>query len=149
MIDVPKMDPCPFCRYLTGKSACVFVSRGEHVSAFMNRAQYERGALLVVPNRHVESVLDLEEPLVLELYREVHRIARALVPATAATGLNILQNNGTSSGQTVPHLHVHLIPRYPQSDPSRRFREGEFPQTEIRDLEIVAAPIRDAIANQR
>jgi diadenosine tetraphosphate (Ap4A) HIT family hydrolase len=113
------------------------------------RAQYERGALLVIPNTHIPSIMDLDDSMTLDLYREVGRIARALVPVMQATGVNILQNNGASSGQTVPHLHVHVIPRYPHSDPAQRFREGEFPQTPINELERLAMPIREAITGAR
>ena len=62
-----------------------------------------------------------------------------------ATGLNIFQNNGASSGQTVPHFHVHVIPRYSTSDVAQRFREDPFPQTPLDELEHLAQTIRSAL----
>jgi len=141
-IEVTPMEPCPFCEYLAGRTKCAFVSRGERVSAFMNRAQYERGALLLVPNMHVESMLEMDADLVADLYREAHRLASVLVPLLGANGLGVYQNNGTSAGQTVPHFHVHVIPRYATSDPLRRFKDEDFPETGFEELERLAALIR-------
>ncbi len=115
------------------------------MSAFMNRAQYERGALLVVPNVHVESILDADATVMTAVYTEAHRIAKVMVPLLGATGLNIFQNNGAASGQTVPHFHVHVIPRYPTSDPAQRFREDAFPPTPIEELERLAKALRAAV----
>ena len=141
-LELPQEDPCPFCEYLAGRAPCAFVSRGPTVSSFLNRAQYERGAILVVPNTHVQSLLEISEALISEIYVEAQRLGRLLVDRLAATGVNVFQNNGRSAGQTVPHFHVHVVPRYPSSDPGRRFREAEFERTGIQELRILAEQLR-------
>jgi histidine triad (HIT) family protein len=112
----------------------------------MNRVQYERGAVLVLPNAHVESILETNAALHVAVYDEVRRVARAMVSALDATGLGVFQNNGMSAGQTVPHFHVHLIPRYSTSEAGKRFREDDLPHTPQNELERVAALIRGEIA---
>jgi histidine triad (HIT) family protein len=142
----PKLDPCPFCRYIAGTRPCAFVTRGDLASSFMNRVQYERGAILVLPNAHVESILETDAALHVAVYNEVRRVARAMASALHATGLGVFQNNGVSAGQTVPHFHVHLIPRYSTSGTGKRFREEELPHTPHDELERLAALIRGEIA---
>jgi histidine triad (HIT) family protein len=142
MFEIPKRDRCPFCAYLAGMEPCAFVVRGGEVSAFLNRAQFERGALLVVPNNHVESVLDLHPELIGTIYAEAQRLARYLLPALGATGLNIFQSNGVRAGQSVAHFHIHMVPRYETSQPWRRFRESEFEPTSFEELDRLATELR-------
>ena len=133
---------CPFCEYLDDRVPCAFVTRTATVSAFLNRTQYERGALLVVPNAHVATVMEAPEPMVADVHLEARRLARRLIEVLGATGVNIFQNNGASAGQTVAHYHVHVVPRYPGSDPARRFRERDFDHTPFDELEALAARLR-------
>lgn len=145
-LNIPVLEPCPFCEYLAGAAPCAFVSRGRIVSAFLNIRQYERGALLVVPNQHVETIVTAGEEQVLEAYREARRLAAVLVERLGATGVNVFQNNGREAGQTVPHYHVHVVPRYASSDPARRFREADFepaPEAELAALAtLLGSPAR-------
>ncbi|MEQ9569174.1 MAG: HIT family protein [Longimicrobiales bacterium] len=139
---LPALEPCPFCRYLDGVDPCAFVVRPASVSAFMNRTQYELGALLVVPNRHVVTLVDASEEEMAEMARVVRRLAKALEVALDPTGFNVFQNNGTPGGQTVPHLHTHVVPRYHGSSAGRIFREGDFEITPMAELEALATTIR-------
>ena len=136
---------CPFCEYLAGTVPSAFVHRGATVSAFLNRTQYERGALLVVPNVHVGSLLEADEPLIVDLYREARRLAHRLVDRLGATGMNVFQNSGVAAGQSIPHLHIHVVPRYPSSDPGRCFREADFEITPVDVLQRLAAQLRPQV----
>ena len=142
---VPNEEVCPFCAYLAGSVPCAFVSRGPLVSAFLNRAQFERGALLVVPNQHVTSLFEIERALMFAIYEESQRLAMAMVRAFGAVGLNMFQNNGIKAGQTVSHYHVHLVPRYDYSEPARVFRAESCPCTPVEELAPIAAEIRTAL----
>lgn len=146
MFEVPAHTGCPFCDYLAGIAPCAFVTRGDLVSAFMNRAQYERGAVLLVPNRHVATILDLDEELMRALYVEAQRLAQAMIGAFGATGMNMFQNNGVRAGQTIAHLHIHLVPRYSGSEPARIFREEEFPHAPMEELLGCAGKLHEALA---
>jgi diadenosine tetraphosphate (Ap4A) HIT family hydrolase len=101
---IPREDECPFCAYLSGAADCAFVARGELVSAFLNPAQFERGAVLVIPNKHVGSLLEVNPPVMAAVYHECQRLARGMVSAFGAVGLNVFQNNGINAGQTVPTI---------------------------------------------
>lgn len=147
MFQTPERDQCSFCDYLSGRTPCAFVTRGPEISTFMNRAQYERGAVLIIPNRHIENILDLDAGLMLNLYTEAQRLARAFIEAFGAVGLNMFQNNGIQAGQTIPHCHTHLVPRYAGSDSSRLFREEDYPHTSIEDLQSLADRLRSALSH--
>ena len=147
MFEVPVRDVCAFCEYLSGSEPCVFVTRGRQVSTFMNRAQYERGAVLLVPNLHLETILDLDEELMRDLYAEAQRLAVGIIGAFGAVGLNMFQNNGIQAGQTISHYHVHLVPRYANSDSRRIFREEDYPHASMDELEARAAELRTALSD--
>lgn len=144
MLEVPRHVGCPFCEYIRGVEPCAFISRKDKVSSFMNRAQFERGALLIVPNEHRETILDLEPDLVGGIYSEAQRIAGGMVKAFGAVGVNIFHNSGVRAGQRVSHLHVHVVPRYESSKPWR-FHEVEVDQTPADELEKIAAALRAAL----
>ena len=143
---IPVEDDCPFCAYLAGAADCAFVARGELVSAFMNPAQFERGAALVIPNEHVGSLLEVDRDVMAAVYHECQRLARGMVSAFGAVGLNVFQNKGIKAGQSVSHYHVHLVPRYQESQPGRLFRASEYPQTPLAELRTIADELRDALA---
>lgn len=147
-LSVPEVDACPFCAYLAGTAECAFVTRGQHVASMVNLRQYERGALLVVTTRHAPTVLDVDADALAEVYAEAARLGTALVHAFGATGLNIFQNNGVDAGQTVPHFHVHVVPRYPGSDPRRVFREVHFDETPMAERIAIAEAVRAALGEE-
>ena len=147
MITIPTHPGCPFCDYLSGAEPCAFVSRLDAVSSFLNRSQFERGATLIVPNAHHESLLDLEGDLVAQLYSEAQRIARAMVSAFGAVGFNVFSNSGVRAGQTIAHAHVHVVPRYQTSDPSKLFQESGFAVTPLHELEVLANELRNHLCS--
>ena len=124
-IEIPERDPCPYCRNLQGEievdeernKRFAYVERLEQAVAIVNPYQVSPGALLVMTTRHAPTVLDLGEDETLALARLVRRTARAVHDALSPIGLNIYQNNGVASGQTIPHYHVHVVPRYPGDRP--------------------------------
>ena len=101
-----------FCEIMRGRQGCHAVhSDGDHL-AFLDRYPIDRGHLLVVPRRHYERITDMPGPEVARLFELVPRVARAALRATGASGFSIAQNNGREARQIVPHVHVHVIPRY-------------------------------------
>lgn len=145
--EIPNEDVCPFCAYLAGSVPCAFVSRGPLVSVFLNRAQFEKGASLVVPNQHVTSLLELDRDVMSSIYEESQRLAMAMIRAFGAVGLNMFQNNGIKAGQSVSHYHVHLVPRYEHSEPGRVFRTADYPCTPVEELAEIASELRMALSH--
>ena len=103
---------CVFCEILRGRQSCHEVHSDAGHVAFLDRYPIDLGHLLVVPRRHYERITDMPGPEVARLFELVPRVARAALRATGASGFSIAQNNGRDARQIVPHVHVHVIPRY-------------------------------------
>lgn len=102
-----------FARILRGETPAARVFEDGHVLAFMDVFPQSRGHTLVVPKHSTARTLLDEEPQVLSpLMLGVQRVSRAVRSALRPDGLEILQLNGAAAGQTIFHLHVHIIPRW-------------------------------------
>jgi histidine triad (HIT) family protein len=138
-------DVCSFCQDLDGSRECAIVAENEHAVAEVDERQYERGAMLVIPKRHRESILDIEHEEMQAVYGLVRVVGRAAASAFGAVGMNVFQNNGTKAGQHEPHFHVHVVPRYTASDPNRRFLQRDYVVIPIEEQRAIAAQIRNAL----
>jgi len=118
--------PCPSCiGYAADMSDTIFskVIRGEvpaqkvyedeTVIAILDAAPLSEGHTLVIPKEPAETMDGLSDDAAAGLGRVLPRITRAVMRATGAEAVNILQNNGTAANQSVMHVHVHVIPRFP------------------------------------
>lgn len=99
---------CPFCQL--PDESCVLVN--ETVRAFRDSFPVSKGHTLIVPSRHVASIFDLDEQEQQAIWSAVAVIRRELKEEFEPDGFNIGVNDGAAAGQTVPHAHVHVIPRY-------------------------------------
>ena len=142
----PPATPCAFCDYLAGTRDCAFVRRNDTVASFVNLRQYEHGALLVIPVQHAATIAELDPTIVGAVHTEAAHVGRALLRAYGATGLNIFQNNGIDAGQHVAHFHVHVVPRYPGSDPTRIYQQAQFEPVSLVQQQTIAAALRHALA---
>lgn len=100
-----------FTRIIRGEIPCQRVFESPTVFAFLDINPLAPGHTLVVPKRQVERLELLPENEAADIARVLGRIARAILAVTGAPDYNVLQNNGSSAGQVVPHVHFHIIPR--------------------------------------
>lgn len=107
------MPPTIFQRIIDGEIPCAKVYEDEHTFAFMDAGQVNPGHVLVAAKRRAETLLDLSETESAALFATVHKIAKAVQEAFQPEGLTILQANKPAGWQTVPHVHVHVLPRHP------------------------------------
>ena len=140
--DLPSYQACSFCDDLSGRRDCTFIIQGELAVALVDFRQYERGAMLVIPRSHRESILDITDEELDAVYRLARWVGKAAAGAFGATGVNIYQNNGTSAGQHEPHFHVHVVPRYATSDPKRRFLQQDYPVVSPEEQRAIAGAVR-------
>ena len=109
--------------------------------AFVNPRQLQEGAALVIPTRHAPTLFDLTEAEAVAVMQCVVRVARALQSAFQPDGLQLLQNNGVAGAQSVPHFHMHIVPRYRDDSWSQAFHE-DMPRTPIEARIELAARVR-------
>jgi histidine triad (HIT) family protein len=124
-----------FAKILRGEMPAARVFEDEHVFAFMDVFPQGRGHTLVIPKHSTARNLLDEEPQVLgELILGVQRVARAVRAALKPDGLTIMQFNGSTSGQTVFHLHFHIIPRWEGVTMGRHASGGMADPAELKVL---------------
>ena len=109
---------CLFCSIVAGDIPSRRVCADDHAIAFLDIGPWKRGHTLVIPRRHVDDVLAVDEALT-EIAPAISATARLLTEKLGAEGLNMLSSAGATAGQEVFHLHVHLVPRY-ADDPGLR-----------------------------
>ena len=136
---------CSFCEDLAGARECAFIAENEHAVAEIDERQYERGAMLVIPKNHRESILEIERSEIEGVYSLVRDVARGATVAFGAVGMNVFQNNGSKAGQHEPHFHVHVVPRYKASDPNRRFLQRDFSVISVEEQRVIAELVKAAI----
>ena len=134
---------CIFCRIVKGEIPGEIVAREPEVTAFLDVQPLADGHVLVVPHAHVERVEDLEPAAADALFRTVVRLAGPVRDALGAAGTTIGINNGEATGQTIPHVHVHIVPRWP--DDGAGSVHSIFPRTVRRTLADVGNAIRRAV----
>ncbi len=111
--DEPEDAVCIFCRIRDGKESERVLARSDHGYAVLNKFPYSPGHILVIPDRHVGDLEELEDRESLGLQRLVARSVRALVDEYAPHGFNIGMNLGRVAGAGMPdHLHWHVVPRW-------------------------------------
>jgi histidine triad (HIT) family protein len=102
-------DDCLFCRIVSGEVQATMVYVDKNTVAFLDHRPLFHGHTLLVPREHVETLTDLSPALVEPLFTAAQSIARAVELAMKAEGTFVAMNNRVS--QSVPHLHVHIVPR--------------------------------------
>ena len=101
-----------FSKIIRGEIPCAKVYEDDYVYAFMDAGQVNPGHVLVASKRPYETLMDADEDSAAAMMRAAHKIARAVQAAFEPQGMTILQANKPAGWQTVPHLHLHVLPRY-------------------------------------
>ena len=134
---------CIFCRIVAGEIPAEVVARDADAIALPDLEPLADGHVLVVPRMHAATIEQLEADAADGLFRMVRRLADPVRRAVGAAGSTIGINNGEASGQTVPHVHVHIVPRW-QNDGAGSVHTI-FPRRTSRTLADVGAAIRKAV----
>ncbi|MGP1455312.1 MAG: HIT family protein [Treponema sp.] len=105
------MEDCVFCNIIKGSIPSLKVYEDEHTLAFMDIAKDVDGHILVIPKKHTTNILDAEPETLHRVMDTVHKVAKHCVDRCGYEGVNVLNANHACAGQTVFHLHFHIIPR--------------------------------------
>lgn len=140
-----KHEDCLFCKIIDGEIPSAKVYEDDHVYAFIDIGQVTEGHTLVIPKQHAKDIYDLSPETAKELFARIPKLAQAVKDAYQPAGLNIVNNNSEFAGQTVYHLHLHLIPRYDHQDGFDAKWENRADQYEMTDLEKIAETIKSTL----
>ena len=107
-IDLPEIRKCAFCAYLNGELQDTILSRTVDTATFVTREQRGHPHLLVLPVRHVPTILELTDAEAASVAIEVRNAAILIDRAYSKPGIAIWQNNGVPAGQEISHVHFHV-----------------------------------------
>lgn len=103
---------CIFCDILDGKRDGHLIYEDESHIAFLDKYPVDVGHSLIIPKKHHEKITDMDISDVGKIFSVVPKVAKAILDATGADAFSLGQNNGKAAKQIIPHVHIHIIPRY-------------------------------------
>src|SRR3989344_6017615 len=106
------MANCIFCKIVSREIQNYTVYEDNNILAFLDIKPHAKGHTVVIPKKHSELAKDYTELEFLELMKAVRMIMKKITLKLHPDGLNVGWNNGTAAGQVVPHLHIHIMPRW-------------------------------------
>lgn len=110
------MDDCIFCKIVDNEIPSYKIYEDELVMAFLDISQVTPGHTLVIPKKHTTNFLELSPEEAGQLFERVNIITKLLADKLGVSDFNIINNGGAIAGQTVFHVHVHILPRYSSDD---------------------------------
>ena len=125
------MSECIFCKIIAGEIPSAKVYEDGAKLAFMDIGPVRPGHVLLIPKKHYERLTDMPGDEAADLARVLPDLGRAVVEAAGADGFNIHQTNGACSGQVVPHVHIHVIPRHDDDGYSFHWKAGSYAEGEM------------------
>jgi histidine triad (HIT) family protein len=111
MTAVPHDAGCVFCKIVAGQIPCLKLHEDEDTIAFMDINPIGPGHALSVAKGHWPTVDVIPPEILAAVARTAQRVARAVMSELKPEGVNLLQSNGPGAAQSVPHLHIHILPR--------------------------------------
>jgi Diadenosine tetraphosphate (Ap4A) hydrolase and other HIT family hydrolases len=106
------MDNCIFCKIISGDIPSATIFENDEFKVILDRFPGNQGHVLIMPKQHCANIFDIDSDKAGRLFSLAVKIAGVMKKTLGFTDMNVLQNNGEIAGQTVPHFHLHLIPRY-------------------------------------
>ena len=117
---------CIFCAIAAGEIPSFKVYEDDLVLAYLDINPFTKGHTLVIPKAHSSGLLDTSDETLAVLVARVRKVAAHLKEKLGCDGFNILQNNGAAAGQTVMHIHFHIVPRYGNEPIVFESRKGDM-----------------------
>jgi histidine triad (HIT) family protein len=125
---------CVLCKIGSGQIPSQRIHEDGLTVAFLDVDQINPGHVVVAVKPHVEAIVDLSPEEALAVFHTASRVARAVASAFKPAGLMILQTSGAAAGQTVSHLHLHVLPRTADDGVAVTWPRRNFPADELAKL---------------
>ncbi len=132
------MSDCIFCKIANGEIPSNTIYEDDNFRVILDNGPATKGHALVLPKKHYANLFEMPDELLSEAAVVAKKVAGTIKEKLGCDGLNLVQNNGETAGQTVMHFHLHIIPRY-QNDGQHILWKPMSPTAE----ELTA--VRDAI----
>ena len=127
-------DDCIFCKLANGIFDTNTLYEDESFRVIFDVSPATEGHVLILPKEHYANVFELPDELASKVFVLAKKIAAVMKEVTGCDGVNILQNNGETAGQTVFHFHMHVIPRYKDGEDIIKWNQGEINQEKVDEI---------------
>ena len=131
-----KDNNCIFCKLANGDIPTNSIYEDDDFKVILDADPATKGHALILPKNHFANLLEADDDVLAKALPLAKRIANRMKEQLNCAGVNIVQNNGEAAGQTVNHLHIHVIPRY-EDDPDKTicgWSHQSFSEAEIKDV---------------
>jgi histidine triad (HIT) family protein len=147
MMDRLTNEDCPFCKMARHELDHVAVLEDREVLAVMDLYPATCGHVLVLPKKHIETLYEIPADLGARLMVTAITVAKAIKEKLSPVGLNLIQSNEATAGQTVPHFHLHIVPRYKGDPVILQFGHGNAPE-KVTELERIASLVKSGLRKE-
>ena len=127
------MEECVFCKIIEGKIPAAKVYEDKQVMSFLDIMPANKGHCLVVPKKHAQALLEIDEEDLTATIKAAKKVAKALSLAFGNAGFNLVMNNGREAGQIVNHAHIHIIPRFQKDRLRIKWSHLKYEGDEMKD----------------
>ena len=128
------MSDCIFCKIANGEIPSATLYEDEQFRVILDLGPASKGHALILPKAHYGNLYEIDEETAASAMKLARKMAIAMTKALGCSGFNVVQNNGTSAGQTVFHFHIHLIPRYEGDGVALGWKPGELTEEQKEDI---------------
>ena len=128
------MENCIFCKIANGEIPAATLYEDENFRVILDLGPASKGHALILPKSHAANIYELSDEMAAKAMILAKKMATAMTAALKCDGFNIVQNNGECAGQTVFHLHMHLIPRYKGDQVGITWKPGELSDADKEEI---------------
>jgi len=133
---------CLFCKIAAGEIPAQKLYEDDEIMAFLDIFPATAGHTLVMPKAHYADLPETPDGLLEKMIRAVRKLSPAILEGLGSQAFNLVVNNGKLAGQVVPHVHFHIMPRYPDDTIKVNIPQQPYPEGEI---ELVKQKILQAL----
>ena len=127
-------DDCIFCKIAAGEIPSGALYEDDDFKVIFDRGPATKGHALILPKQHYANIFEIDDEVLAKATALAKKVATKMKEVLNCDGVNIVQNNGAAAGQTVFHLHIHLIPRYENDDAKFGWKVHDITDEEIAEL---------------
>lgn len=128
-------DNCIFCKIANGDIPSKAIYEDDLFKVILDLGPATKGHALILPKDHAKNLFELPDDTAKQVLVLAKKLGKQMVDKLNADGLNIIQNNGETAGQTVNHFHLHLIPRYENDGQHILWEPKEVSQEELEEIQ--------------
>ena len=128
------MDNCIFCKIISGEIPSATVYEDDEFKVILDRFPGNIGHTLILPKKHYADIFEIDEETAGKLFKLAVKVAKNMKKVLNLEAMNLVQNNGAMAGQTVPHFHLHLIPRYKDDQVSVTWKQLDLTDEQIEEV---------------